>query len=322
MTQEILDPKVTTRPTDENSKKVHVGSNALHSPQTSGGGLGWKSLPNIQKMLLGGMVAAFVVLTWPIWRWLWAEWMANEYYSHGILILPAALFLIWRRFSVDVTIRPLWFQQDLRSLALMTISIGLYVYWLNEKAYFLAAFAMIGLMASLIWTAVGWRTFRALLFPLVYLVLMVPLPIIERSTYPLAMFTGVCSGALVNFLGLPIRIVGNAVEMPGTDLLIGAQCSGVNSMITLVALTSLCAYIFDGPWWGRVGLVLLSIPLAMIGNILRVGNLLYVAYYWGVDAAFTFYHDYSGFVFFAIVLVLLLPLMRALQLKNVRLDVI
>ncbi|MBV7328721.1 exosortase/archaeosortase family protein [Chloroflexi bacterium TSY] len=166
------------------------------------------------------------------------------------------------------------------------------------------------------------QSFRKLLFPVIYLALMVPLPAVERSTYPLALFTGVCSGALVNFLGLPIQIVGNAVQLPGTDLFIGAQCSGVNSIITLIALTSLCAYLFHGPWCGRVALVLISIPLGMGGNILRVGNLLYVAYYWGVEAAFTFYHDYSGFVFFAVVFVLLLPLMCVLQLKNVRMDVV
>jgi len=205
---------------------------------------------------------------------------------------------------------------------MLTLCLLLFLVLFNNKAYYLAAFAMVGLIAALVWIVLGVHVLSKLIFPIAYLVFMIPLPIIERITFPLAVFTGICSGALVRFLGLPINIVGNAVELPGTDLLIGAQCSGVNSMITLISLTALCGYIFKGPWWGRIGLVLLSIPLAILGNILRVGNLLYIAYYWGADAAFTFYHDYSGFVFFAVVLLLLFPLLRLMRLRDIRLDVL
>lgn len=280
------------------------------------------ALTNQHKYMLTGIVVIFAFITWPVWQWLWSEWMTNEYYSHGVLILPVALFLGWRRLRVDPTLQIKWFQQDWRAIGLLTISLLLFVLLLNNKAYYLASFATISLIAALVWTTLGANAMSKLLFPLAYLVLMVPVPLIERITYPMAIFTGVCSGALVRFLGLPINVVGNAVELPGTDLLIGAQCSGVNSMITLIALTALCAYIFSGPWWGRIGLLILSIPLAMLGNILRVGNLLYVAYYWGADAAFKFYHDYSGFVFFGVVLLLIFPLLRLMRLKNVRLDVI
>ncbi|MBK8048652.1 MAG: archaeosortase/exosortase family protein [Anaerolineales bacterium] len=108
------------------------------------------------------------------------------------------------------------------------------------------------------------------------------------------MFTGVCAGGLVQVLGLDVLIVGNAVSLPNADLVIGAQCSGVNSLIALVALTVLVAYLFNGPTWSKIVLVLLAIPLAILGNILRVATLLYVARAWGADAAFTYYHDYSG----------------------------
>lgn len=309
MTQEKLDvlPSDSSQQPEDSSTLL---TNSEDSPAAQPKVSQWFSR---QRLLLVGIVAIFVALTWPTWRWLWEEWMANEYYSHGVLIFPAALFLAWRRLTLDPTAKPTWFKQDFRGVVLMGVSLLLYLYFVEMKAYYLATIAIILLIASLVWVCLGWRTLRGLAFPIGYLLLMVPLPLIERSTYPLAMFTGVCSGALVRFFGLPIQIVGNAVEMPGTDLLIGAQCSGINSMITLIALTALCAYLFQGPWWGRIGLVLLSIPLSMAGNILRVGNLLYIAYYWGVDAAFTFYHDYSGIFFFVIVFLLIMPLMRLLR---------
>ena len=85
----------------------------------------------------------------------------------------------------------------------------------------------------------------------------------------------------MQFLGLDVIIVGNAVTLPNADLVIGAQCSGVNSLIALTSLMVLVAYLLDGPLWSRIALVLLAMPLAVLGNILRVATLLFVARAWG-----------------------------------------
>ncbi|MBV7328833.1 exosortase/archaeosortase family protein [Chloroflexi bacterium TSY] len=151
---------------------------------------------------------------------------------------------------------------------------------------------------------------------------MIPLPFIDYATLPLALFTGICSSGLVRLLGLDVTIVGNAVTLPNADLVIGAQCSGINSMITLIALTTLAAYLFHGPWWGRILLVFCAIPLALLGNILRVSSLLFVARSYGVEVGFSFYHDYSGGVFFVVALVLLYPLAKLLQCRTLRSEVI
>lgn len=261
------------------------------------------------------------VLTWPVWRWLWGEWMANDYYSHGILIVPVALYLAWRRMRNSSG--PLWTDRlPYGGLAVLAASLGLYLYFLNDKAYFLAAFATIGLLVGLVWMFAGGATVRLLAFPLTYLLLMVPLPFIERVTYPLAIFTGVCSTAFVKFLGLEITVVGNAISLPNADLVIGAQCSGINSMIALTALNALVAYVVIGPMWGRMAIVFLAVPIAMLGNILRVANLLFVARSLGAEAAFRFYHDYSGIVFFALALLMLIPLTRVLRCRALRYDVL
>lgn len=270
--------------------------------------------------LLAALALAF--LTLPVWRWLWGEWMANDYYSHGVLIPFVSLFLAIQRVRHDpaFTWRPM--HTAAGAFVLLVLSVTLYLWFLNEKAYYLAAFATIGMIAGLLWLFGGANALRRLIFPVGYLLLMVPLPFIERYTLPLALFTGVCSGALVRFLGLGVSIVGNAIALPNADLVIGAQCSGVNSLIALTALMALTAYILQGPWWGRVGLVALAAPIALLGNILRVASLLFVARGWGADAAFTFYHDYSGIIFFVIALLLLYPLARLLRCTSVRTTVI
>jgi exosortase len=262
------------------------------------------------------------LLTWPVWRWLWSEWMGNDYYSHGVLIPVVTLYLILQRLRNDPAIH--WWARTNHNggLVLVAVGLALFLYFFNGRAYYLAAFAMIGLIGGLVWAFVGGGIARKLIFPLGYLVLMVPLPFLDAATMPLALFTGVCSGALVRFFGLDVSIVGNAVTLPNADLVIGAQCSGVNSIIALTSILVLAAYLLDGPLWGRLLLVLMAIPLAMLGNILRVASLLVVARNYGAQSAFTFYHDYSGILFFVAVLLLLFPLTRLLQTRGFRLEVI
>jgi len=268
------------------------------------------------------VVLLVALLTWPVWRWLWGEWMANDYYSHGVLIGPVALYLAGRRWRNDMTGAWRSNQTDKSGLVVLAVSLGLYLFFLHNKAYYLAAFSLIGLLVGLVWIGGGAYAVRQLMFPLGYLVLMVPLPFVERATLPLALFTGVCSTALVKFLGLNVTVVGNAVSLPNAELVIGAQCSGINSLIALTALNALVAYIVAGPLWGRIALVLLAAPMAMAGNILRVASLLFVARDYGAQAAFTFYHDYSSMVFFGLALAMLVPLMRLLRCRTIRLNVL
>lgn len=265
---------------------------------------------------------AFVVLTLPTWRWLWSEWMGNEYYSHGILIPLVSGFLVFQRIRRDDTFAWRPGEGLVGGVVLLAITVGFYLYFVSQSAWYLASFAMIGLMGALLWVVGGRTAARTLVFPVAYLGFMVPLPQVDRATMPLALFTGICSGALVRFFGVDVEIVGNAVTLPNADLVIGAQCSGINSLISLTALLTLVAYLVSGPLWARLLLVFLAVPLALLGNIVRVSSLLVVARAWGADAAFVFYHDYSGIGFFIIVLILLYPLVKLLGLASLRPNVI
>jgi exosortase len=267
-------------------------------------------------------LAALILLTWPVWRWLWGEWMGNEYYSHGILIPPVSLYLAYQRFRNDKELRWSPGQGSNWGLLLISLGLGLYLWFFSQRAFYLAAFATILIIGGLVWTMGGNNVAKRLIFSVAYMALMVPLPFIDRYTLPLAMFTGVCSGGLAQFLGLDVEIIGNAVKLPNADLVIGAQCSGVNSLIALTALMVLATYLVSGPTWGRTALILLAAPLAILGNILRVSSLLFVAREWGAQAGFVFYHDYSGLGFFVIVLALLLPLTRLLRVNALRPEVI
>jgi exosortase len=278
---------------------------------------------SFHSLLLPTLVTCILLLlTWPVWRWLWREWMGNDYYSHGLLIPLVSLFLAVQRIRNDRTIQLRSLRGESGGLLVVAGALALFLYFVNSRAYYLAAFVMVVLIAGLVWSLAGFVLLRKLLFPIGYLLLMTPLPFVDRITLPLALFTGVCAGGLVRFLGLDVTIVGNAVSLPNAEMVIGAQCSGINSMIALTSLLALAAYLLEGPLWGRLLLVLMAIPLAMLGNILRVASLLFVARAYGANAAFVYYHDYSGVAFFIAVFLLMFPLTRLLQARSFRMEVI
>ncbi len=252
------------------------------------------------------------VLLLPLWRWLLLEWWSNDYYSHGLLVPWISGFFAWRIIS------RLERNPDDRGLVLVAISVALYLVFLYYRAFHLAALGMILLLAGMVWTYWGLAGLRKLAFPLAFLIFMVPFPFVEASSLPLSLLTGQLATRLMQALGLDVTVQGAAVTLPNANLIVGAQCSGVRSIITLFTLAAVFTYLVEGHWARKLLLFLAVIPIAILGNIFRVSSLLWVANEWGADAGFTYYHDYSGFVFFAFSFLLLILLAQILGCNKIR----
>ena len=273
---------------------------------------------NKQNILFNAVVVILLAaLFYPTWRWVGGEWLSNPYYSHGILVVAVTAYLLWRTSRRLPPPTP-----DNRALIALIGFGSLYLFFFNRHTFYLAAFVSVMVVACIIWLLWGFLTLRRVAFPLAFLWLAIPLPIVERATLPLSLWAGKASTTLVRWLGLDVAVNGAAVSLPNTTLTIGAQCSGINSIIALLTLTVLAAYLLRGPWWGKLALVASAVPLAMLGNVLRIANLLVVARFWGIAAAFNFYHNYAGGIFFVMVILLMYPLSKALQCKTLRWDVL
>jgi exosortase len=180
---------------------------------------------------------------------------------------------------------------------------------------------MIVLIAGVVWFLLGTAALRRLAFPIGFLLFMVPLPFVEPLSVPMAQFTGIIAASAVRLFGVPISISGSQVTLPNAALVVGAQCSGLRSIVSLLTLVALVIFVLQGPWWGKVLLALSAIPIAILGNVLRVTSLLVVANLWGADAGFKFYHDYSSIVFFLSALALLIMLSRLVKCREIRDDI-
>ncbi len=272
--------------------------------------------------LAGAAVICLLLLAlfYPTLRWLAGEWLGNDYYSHGPLVPIVSAFVAWRLWrSWPADQRRI--EPNNLGLALGLAGLLAYLFALVQRAYFVASLAIVVILAGLVWTLWGTATLKRMAFPLLFLLFMIPLPFVEPLSVPMAQFTGAISAGVVRLFGVPIVVNGAQVTLPNAQLVVGAQCSGLRSIVTLFTLVGIVVFILQGPWPNKALLAVSSILIAALGNVLRVASLLGVANVWGADTGFKYYHDYSGIVFFLSALALLLLFSRLLGCREIREDI-
>lgn len=254
------------------------------------------------------------LLTYPVGRWLIGQWFTNNYYSHGVLVPLVSAYFAWR---VVRSSRAASAPVDV-ALALLGGGAGLYVAGEALAARYLSALALI-LMAGGLAGFLGSREMlRRLTFSLAYLVFAVPLPFVDGLAVKMGALTAGWAVMLVRRLGVMAINEGERVTLPSCSLAVGAPCSGIRSLVALLALAAVWAYVVRGPWLARVALLILAVPLASVANLLRVTSLLWVAGRWGLEAGLRYYHDFSGPVFFALALAGLLAASWGLRCRDIR----
>jgi len=249
---------------------------------------------------------------------LWRTWETNPNYSHGALIPPVVIFLLWtaRKRIGDLAGRgratavALAAGLALVALALLghIVSIRSGVFMTQGHSFVLLLFGI-----ALIW--LGGLAMRALWFPLGYLVFMLPMPpyLMNVVSFRLKLLAAKFGSAIAMRMGIPLARSGMTIHIPAGSLRIADPCSGLRSLIALVALGALFAFFTRARTWKRIVLFLSAIPLAVIANTVRISVLCAVANVWGIDAALGFFHDFSGFLLFFIALVGLFVVRRLLR---------
>jgi exosortase len=182
-------------------------------------------------------------------------------------------------------------------LALHVLGTMLYFFFLSGIALFLF---IIG--AALV--LVGTKITKIILFPLVYLVFALPLPIvvIDKISFPLKVFVAKVGVNIVSFLGISVFREGFLITIPAGTLVVGNPCSGLRSIITFLALGALFAYSFKMSRLKKWLLFLASLPIAVASNMIRVTALILISHYYGLDAAGpdTLLHNLTGILVFAL----------------------
>jgi exosortase len=244
-------------------------------------------------------------LSWMTERWTDDIEFGGDY-SHGWLIPILSLYIVWaRRKELSAATK------NVSYVGLAMVIGSLLLHWLGMKAQQtrLSLFGLVGLTWSIPYYLFGWQVARQLIFPCAYLIFCIPFNFLDSVTHPLRIFATQVSAVLLNGIGIGVEVSGarlHSLTPGGFDLDVADACSGIRSLTAITALTAIYANITQRNPWKQWFVFFLSIPLAIVGNIVRVFTTGIVAEVFGDDTAMHLYHDFSGFIIFMVVFVLLI----------------
>ena len=237
---------------------------------------------------------------------MWDRWqVATGYYSHGPLVSPIAAATAWiiiRRNGL-----PMNSTRGSRIVAVVMLVGALLIHLASmyARVIFVSGFMMIPIIAAFVLYLGGWPMLRRLWFPIVFLAFMIPLPdlTIYNINFHLKIFAAEASTAAVNAVGIPAYLKGSDIFLQGSkQLTVEDACSGLRSLISLVAFATLFTYACRLRGYKRLLLLLSAVPIAVAANIVRIAVLTIVANNYSVALATPGgrIHDLMGFVVFVI----------------------
>jgi exosortase len=265
-------------------------------------------------------LAGFLLLAVPTILSLGAQVWSRESGAHGPLLLAAGLWLLGReRETMVAAARPgsLWVMAPLTVAAL-----AVYVFGRAYDFLVLEAAGLYGVGVMMLYAHLGFRALRQQWFPLLYLSLVIPPPnwLLDKVTAPLKHFVSYAATTLLSAAGLPISRGGVVIYIGPYQLLVEDACSGMNSLIGLIAISLLYVYLArrGGVIYSLV-MVACAIPIAIIANIARITVIVLLTEFAGDAVAQGFAHFATGIFLFSVALLLVFlvdTLMAAVLLRG------
>ena len=250
-----------------------------------------------------------------LFYWWGHQWLNPQSETeHGLLILPVAVWLGWRNLKAggEGTVT----SDESSWPGIWAMGLGL----LLHAVGYAAQQARLSILALLVFTwgalrlAGGRRWGQAALFPLGFMVFAIPFNALDSVGFWLRLWVIKASAGLAQAAG--IEVLQSGTQLAAADgryqYDVAAACSGVRSLMALLALALLSGYLNFRTWWRRGVLFLLCFPLIYLGNVARISSIIFVAR-WGGQAWGERAHDVMGYGVFAIVFGGLLLAAKLLQ---------
>jgi exosortase len=161
----------------------------------------------------------------------------------------------------------------------------------------------------------GFVAFRAAAFPLLFLLLMVPFPdvILDRITHALQEGSTEVAYLIFQAVGTPVSRQGFLLYVPHVTIEVAQECSSIRSSMALFITCLLAAHLYLRTGWKMLLFVLLSLPVSVIKNGIRIATLTLLSIYVDPDFLTGRLHREGGFVFFLVALLILCPVFLWLE---------
>jgi exosortase len=227
-----------------------------------------------------------------------SEWWNYEESSYGMIVPPLALAVAYlqRRKTFSIPAQPSF-------AGLWVLGLGCITLLLGQLAgeFFLTRISFVIVLAGLVWTFWGGARLKTLAFPFVLLGTMVPLPgiIYQNLATPLQLLASRLATDLAQAMGVSMYRDGNIIHLANSTLGVAEACSGLHSLPALVVGAMLLGFLLEASIAARILLVVISVPLAIAVNVLRVTGTAVLADY-KPEFAEGFYHSFSGWLVFVV----------------------
>ena len=253
----------------------------------------------------GLLVVAFLSLYASVLSALVTDWFADPDYSHGFLVPILSGYFVWQRRQ---TLAALVVQPCRWGLAVLLIGVGGLLLGNIAAEFFLMRASMLVVLAGLVLYLLGWQYLRVLRFPLAFLLFMIPLPaiLLNTITLPLQLRAAEVATFALHLVHLPVYREGNMIFLPHTTLEVVEACSGIRSLVSLLALAVVFATIAQRQVWKQWVLTLSAVPIALTANAWRIWGTGVMAHVYGTQMAEGFYHTFAGWLIFVVAFALLL----------------
>lgn len=260
----------------------------------------------------------FLLAYWGPLKSLVSEWSASDDYSYGFLIPVITLYLIWDR-KRELASTPVSINWTGSLFFILFLAIGLYGILGSSPSAVRPSIPFILISVTLF--CFGWQYLKKLFFPLFFLIFMIPLPTIVESTItvPLKLVSTKLGGMILHLFGISVFIQGNVIDLGVTQLQVVDACNGLRYILPLLAMGVIFAYLLEKVLWKRAILVLVTVPISVFFNGLRIGATGILTQKYGPAAAEGFFHDFSGwlvFMFAFVMLILIESLLRRIGKKR------
>lgn len=274
-----------------NSTLEQVSVDGVNGDRGNWGYRGW---------LTGLALALLVLLFWSTVLSMVSIWYRSETFAHGFLIAPISIWLVWRK------------REQLAQFTPVGNFLGLPILLMLGCGWLLANLAEVQVVQQLTFVAMipvmvgsllGWHIVRTILFPLGFLLFMVPVG--EGLIPPMMDFTATFSVHALRLTGLPVYWEGTHFSIPSGDWSVVEGCSGVRYLIASVTMGTLYAYLSYRSYWRRAVFVLLAIVVPIIANGMRAYMIVMIAHLSDMKLAMGVDHLIYGWVFFGFVMLIL-----------------
>jgi exosortase len=247
------------------------------------------------------------------------QWWDDPNYGHALLVPLFAAYILWREHAR-------WGMVPVHGsdagLAIMLLALGLLILGMLAAELFTTRISLLILVSGMIVFLAGWKMLRSIAFPVGYLAFMIPLPalVYYQLTFPLQLWASWLGAHGLVMLGVHTVRQGNLLILPNTTLEVVEACSGVRSLLSLLAAVVAYGYLAERSVGKRCLLVVVTIPVVILSNGLRLIATGILSFNFGEQVDSGSIHTLLGLAFFLLAflsIILMHSLLRRLSHRRI-----